>query len=88
MKFFELCEICNFNEEPEIYVENTDCSVSWINWNGTINKYVSDDYKYIYDDDEEIIGVNAEIVLSEEDLQNATVVNMDIGKWAKIKVRL
>ena len=88
MKFYELCEICNFNEDPEIYVANNDGSVSYIDWNKAVNKYVSNDYEYIYNDDEEIVGVTAEIVLSEEELQNAEVLKMDIGKWAKIKVKL
>lgn len=89
MKFYELTSFCTFSEEPEIFVVRDKRKEIPIEWNSTLQKYVSSDYEYIYDEDEEIVGVNAEIVLSEDDLDyRAEVVRMEIGKWAKIKVKL
>ena len=88
MTFYEFCEICNFNEDPEIYVIGDNLSETYIDWNRAVNKYVSKDYEYIYDDDEEIIGVKAEIVISEDELQDAIVLGMDVDRCAKIRVRL
>ena len=91
MKFYELCEICNFHDDPKIYVVREDLPEKSIEWDCTVSKYVSNDYKYIYNEDEDIIGVNAEIVISEDKLQNAEILEMDIGRWvsrATIRVRL
>lgn len=88
MKFWELTDFCRFSEDPKIYVMCDNGKEKRVNWNCTADKYVSNDYEYIYNEDEDVIGVNAEIVISEEDLQNAEVIEMKVDRWAEIKVEL
>ena len=88
MKYYDLCEVCNFSEEPEIYIVNDDFSEEEIEWNRLLNKYVSYDYQYIYDEDEDIIGVNANIVLTQDELDEALVLSVSVERFAKIRVRV
>ena len=89
MKMSELYEVCSFSKEPEIIVINNDYTETAIEWNNIAEKWVSNDYKYIYDDNDDIIDVTAGIMLSLNQLDKVEIVSVNVGSYyTTIKVKL